>query len=85
MGLLGAVELVASKKDKTPFANNAVAGFCQQQCEEQGLILRALGGNTIAICPPLIITEAQIDELVQILTVSLDRTLDYARKEALLT
>jgi 4-aminobutyrate--pyruvate transaminase len=38
---------------------NAVGGYCQKQCEEQGLILRALGGNSVAICPPLIITASR--------------------------
>jgi 4-aminobutyrate--pyruvate transaminase len=58
MGLIGAVELVADKASKQPFVGNAVGGYCQKQCEERGLILRALGGNSIAICPPLIITGA---------------------------
>ena len=83
MGLIGAVELVASKDHKTPFANNSVAAYCQSQCEDQGLILRALGGNTMAICPPLIITADQVDELVSKLGVALDRTLDYVAREGL--
>ena len=84
MGLIGGVELVANKAQKTAFAGNAVAAYCQRQCEEGGLILRALGGNTIAICPPLIITREQIDELVSVLGAALDGTLDYARREGLL-
>lgn len=84
MGLIGGVELVANKAQKTAFSGNAVAAYCQRQCEEGGLILRALGGNTVAICPPLIITREQIDELVSVLGAALDTTLDYARREGLL-
>jgi 4-aminobutyrate--pyruvate transaminase len=35
--------------------------------------VRALPGDTIAVCPPLIISEAQIDELVDKLLRGLDR------------
>ncbi len=80
-GLIAAVELVAEKGDRTPFADNSPAAYCQRQCEEQGLILRALGGNSMAICPPLIITAEQIDELVQKLSVALDRTLAFVVAE----
>ncbi|MEM6544606.1 MAG: aminotransferase class III-fold pyridoxal phosphate-dependent enzyme, partial [Pseudomonadota bacterium] len=83
-GLIGAVELVAHKGSKQPFVGNAVGGFCQKQCEERGLILRALGGNSVAICPPLIIQPDQIEELVHTLTQALDATLDHVRREGLL-
>jgi 4-aminobutyrate--pyruvate transaminase len=84
MGLIGAVELVADKASSKPFAGNTVGGYCQKQCEERGLILRALGGNSIAICPPLIISRAQVDELVDVLAAALDATADYATREGLL-
>ncbi len=83
MALIGAVELVADRETRRPFKGNGVGAYCQQQCEAQGLILRALGGNTIAICPPLIITEEQVNELVDKLTVALDRTLDHVTREGL--
>ncbi|MEM9397493.1 MAG: aminotransferase class III-fold pyridoxal phosphate-dependent enzyme, partial [Pseudomonadota bacterium] len=83
-GLIGAVELVAHKGSKQPFVGNAVGGYCQKQCEERGLILRALGGNSVAICPPLIIQPDQIEELVHTLTQALDATLDHVRREGLL-
>ena len=46
--------------------------------------MRAMGGNSIALCPPLIITEAQIDELIEKLGAALSATLDYATRERLL-
>ncbi|MFU8831871.1 MAG: hypothetical protein ACNA7J_06900, partial [Wenzhouxiangella sp.] len=42
-------------------------------CLAEGLVVRALPGDTVAICPPLIINEAQIDELVEKLGRGLDR------------
>jgi 4-aminobutyrate--pyruvate transaminase len=84
MGLIGAVELVANKDTGQPFSGNAVGAFCQKACEDDGVILRALGGNSVAICPPLIITPEQIDELVDTLSQSLDRTLDHVTRQGLL-
>ncbi len=84
MGMIGALELVANKQTKQAFEGNAVAGFCQLACEENGLILRALGGNGIAICPPLIISEAQVDELVDKLGRALDATLQHVADKQLL-
>ena len=51
--------------------------------EEEGLIVRAVGGDTITICPPLIITADEIDELFARLTRALDRTLDWAKRDKL--
>jgi 4-aminobutyrate--pyruvate transaminase len=84
MGLIGAVELVANRATRQAFPDNAVGGFCQAACEKHGLIVRAMGGNSIALCPPLIITEAQVDELVQKLSLALDETLAYVTREQLL-
>ena len=84
VGLIGALELVADKGSRKAFEGNGVGGFCQKACEERGLLLRALGGNIIAACPPLIITEAQVDELADKLGGALDATLDYAQGEGLL-
>jgi len=83
MGLIAALELVANKSTGEAFANNAVGGYCQKACENRGLILRAMGGNSVAVCPPLIITEQQIDELVEKLGQALDETLDYVQREQL--
>ena len=48
------------------------------------MIVRALGGNGIALCPPLIISRTQIDELLGKLASALDATLDYANAQRLL-
>jgi adenosylmethionine-8-amino-7-oxononanoate aminotransferase len=84
MGLIGDLELVANKDSGRAFADNAVGGFCQRACEKHGMIVRAMSGNSVALCPPLIITRAQIDELVEKLGKALAETLDYATREQLL-
>jgi len=72
VGLIAALELVADKAEKTPFpAAQGVGAQVAARCEAHGLIIRALGDN-IAICPPLIITEDQVDELVSKLELSLN-------------
>jgi 4-aminobutyrate--pyruvate transaminase len=84
-GLIGAVELVADKASKRSFdPKAAVAPRAVQFAEEEGLIVRFLAGDTISICPPLIITPAEIDELFDRLGRALDRTLDWVRREGLM-
>jgi adenosylmethionine-8-amino-7-oxononanoate aminotransferase len=73
VGLIGAVEIVADKTTREPFDPSA-AGFLQQACQDSGLIGRALAGTTFAVCPPLIITRGQVDELIDILKKGLDAT-----------
>jgi len=84
MGLIAALELVANKDSRQPFADNVPAYFCQKACEDHGLILRAMGGNSLALCPPLIINELQVDELVDKLGRALDETLAYVSAQQLL-
>lgn len=72
IGLLGAVELMADKEKRIAF--DASLGTGSKVCDrafQRGLILRALG-DTIAICPPLIISESQVHELFDKLTGALD-------------
>ena len=62
-GLLGGVELVANKRTKRSFdAKHAVAAQLCRFLEGHGAILRALG-DTVAFCPPMIISEAELHEL----------------------
>lgn len=62
-GLVGALELVKVKDPRTPLPPEIGAGqYLMDKCSEYGLITRSLG-DTLALCPPLIITEDQIDEL----------------------
>lgn len=81
-GLVGGLELSADKRSKRRFETGARIGpRAVQFAEEEGLMLRALAGDVIAICPPLIIAPADIDGLFDCLARALDRTLDWARRE----
>ena len=85
VGLIGAVELVADKASKRSFdATAAVAHLAVRLAEEEGLIVRALFGDAVSLCPPLIITREEIDELFDRLTRALDRTLDWAVRDKLI-
>ena len=62
-GLIGALEFVADKATKAPFAQPGKIGMkLAELAHEEGLIIRAIG-DIIAFCPPLIITHTQIDEM----------------------
>jgi 4-aminobutyrate--pyruvate transaminase len=81
VGLIGAVELTQSKKDRKPFdAKLGITNYVQARAVHHGVILRNVR-DAIAICPPLIITEDEIEELLQGLHRALDDGLDHARKQ----
>jgi 4-aminobutyrate--pyruvate transaminase len=62
-GLVGGAEIVADKATKRSFDPLlAVGAETSRLIEERGAILRALG-DTIAICPPMIISAAELEEL----------------------
>jgi 4-aminobutyrate--pyruvate transaminase len=79
-GLIAALEIVADKSTREPY-DASVVGYLAQICQENGLIGRALAGTCMAFCPPLIITEAQVDELVDKLGRSLEQTLAYVHEQ----
>jgi 4-aminobutyrate--pyruvate transaminase len=84
-GLLGALELVANKETGEAFVGGAVGGYAQKMAQDNGLLIRAVAGSSLGICPPLIITEQQIDEMVGKLSKALDATLEHCTKQGLLT
>ena len=64
-GLMAAVELVKDKETKEMFAaETKVVARVWERALRSGLLTRMGGSNIIAICPPLIITREQIDEMV---------------------
>jgi 4-aminobutyrate--pyruvate transaminase len=85
LGLMGGIELVADKRSKRAFdPKQGVAARCVRLAEEEGLIVRAVIGDTVTVCPPLIISADETDELFGRLARALDRTLDWAKRERLL-
>jgi 4-aminobutyrate--pyruvate transaminase len=84
VGLIGGIEMVADKKTKRNFeAAKGVGTRCGQFCQEEGIIVRALPSDRVALCPPLVINEAEINELFDRFTRGLDRTLEWARREGI--
>jgi 4-aminobutyrate--pyruvate transaminase len=72
VGMIAAIELVLDKARKTAAATpGAVGGMASRMLQERGVISRNML-DAIAICPPLIVTKAQIDELVAAISGVLD-------------
>ena len=83
-GLMGALLLVKHKApnpaDSTAFADEVGIGMvCRSHCFREGVIMRAVGDRMI-IAPPLVITQAQIDEMVVLIRRCLDLTLADAQR-----
>ena len=78
-GLLGALEFVADKAGKKRFdASLKVGSRVAAACLEHGLIARAMPhGDILGFAPPLIVTEADIDKIID-LTI---KTVDQITKE----
>ncbi|MFQ1061903.1 aspartate aminotransferase family protein [Bordetella trematum] len=77
VGLIAGVELVADKATRAPFDPLGRAGaYAYERAHEHGLILRGIQ-DTIAFCPPLIITAAQVRDMVARFSRVLDDTTAY--------
>jgi putrescine---pyruvate transaminase len=79
-GLMGAVQLVKDKAGGAVFPSELGVGMvCRGHCFGNGLIMRAVGDRMI-VAPPLVITRAQIDEMMALIRRCLDLTLADARR-----
>ncbi|WP_334064478.1 aspartate aminotransferase family protein [Limimaricola cinnabarinus] len=82
-GLIAGLELVADKATKRPFDPIGKAGLMAFEIgHEEGLIIRNVG-DTLALCPPMIVTEDDIDEIVDKMGRILERTADWVAQEGL--
>ena len=80
IGLIAGVELYKDPKNKTPFEEVGKAGkLLSDVCQSNGLIVRPIL-DTIALCPPLIISEKEIDELTEKLRKSLQEAKNHFAK-----
>jgi 4-aminobutyrate--pyruvate transaminase len=76
LGLIGALELAADPKARKPFdAAKGVGAYLAKAAQNHGLIVRVIAGDIIAFSPPLIITEAEIDELLAKLALAMQDTM----------
>ena len=84
VGLIGALELVADKASKASFpAKAGIGARTVALAQEEGLICRAVAGDSIALCPPLVVDEAVTNEIFDRLTRALDRIEVLVRSEGL--
>ena len=82
VGLIGGLELVKAKRSKQSFDPKlGVGAKAARFAEEEGVLCRAVGGDTVALCPPLVIDETEINALFDGISSALDRTEAWARKE----
>lgn len=73
-GFVGGLVLVKNKKTKEHFKeDDAVGMLCRGHCFGNGLIMRAVGDRMI-IAPPLVMTRADIDEMMRLIYLALDLT-----------
>jgi putrescine aminotransferase len=74
VGFLAALELVRSKDPVTFFEEPGKAGsLCRELCFANGLVMRAVRDSMI-VAPPLVMSRANIDELIDKARLCLDLT-----------
>ncbi len=72
MGLVAGIQLTADKATRAAFEKEGEAGgLCRDACMKNNLVARPVG-DSMVLSPPLIISKAEIDELVKRLSASLD-------------
>jgi 4-aminobutyrate--pyruvate transaminase len=82
MGMIGAVELVADRAAHANFAPAAKIGArLTKLCEANGVIARSLPGDVLAFSPPLIMSKAEVDEMLDRIGRALDDLTVQLRRE----
>jgi 4-aminobutyrate--pyruvate transaminase len=83
LGLIGALELAEDPAARKPFdPARGVGAYFVKRAQAHGLITRVLGGDVIAFSPPLIIREAEIDQMLERAELALADTLSWVRGAA---
>ena len=73
IGLIGAMEFAANRQTGEKFEpSQKIAAQAVAIIQKHGVILRALPGDIIGFCPPLIITAAEIDDMFDLIESGLD-------------
>ena len=80
IGLLGAVEIVADKATRARFggAEGNAGPMARDACIANGLMVRGIR-DSLVMCPPLVISTEQIDDMVAIIRKSLDEVMPKLR------
>lgn len=83
VGLVAGLEFVRNKQTRETFApEQSAAAYAGRRAQVHGVITRGLG-DTLSLCPALIIDEEQIDDLIARIERALDDTLVWAREQGL--
>ncbi len=83
VGLIGAIEFVAEKETKRQFeATHAVTQYCLKRANEYGVMTRAMP-HVMGFCPPLIITEDEINDLFDRMEKAFNDTEEWVSSNAL--
>ncbi|MWD30180.1 aminotransferase class III-fold pyridoxal phosphate-dependent enzyme [Aquicoccus sp. SCR17] len=78
IGLIAAVELVADKDSRASFDPVGKIGpELVARCQAHGLLLRPIL-DSVAFCPPMVISEAEVDEMLAAFRAALDETMGWA-------
>jgi putrescine aminotransferase len=85
-GMLAGLALTPDKSARAPFAAEAgtIGLICRERCFANGLVMRHVGDRMI-VAPPLVITPAEIDKLIERAWTAIDETYSIARSEGLFT
>ncbi len=83
-GFMGSFAMTPDKNARAPFAadKGSVGLICRDYCFANNLVMRHVGDRMI-ISPPLILTKADIDTLMERVVKSLDQTLAHIKAEGL--
>ena len=80
LGLIAALELADDPAQRKPFdSQRGVGAYFVARAQAHGLIVRVLSGDVIAFSPPLIITDAEIDALLERVQLALNDTLAWVQ------
>lgn len=83
-GFVAGLVLVKNKRTRERFHPDAAVGMvCRGRCFSNGLIMRAVGDRMI-IAPPLVMTKADIDEMIRLIRLALELTLNDLKSMGLL-
>jgi 4-aminobutyrate---pyruvate transaminase len=81
-GLIAAMELVADKATHGNFDPGAkVVARMMKLCEQNGVILRGVANDSLCFSPPLVISTAEIDDMLDRVAKSLDELTVQLRRE----
>ncbi|MEC8642199.1 MAG: aspartate aminotransferase family protein, partial [Pseudomonadota bacterium] len=74
VGLIGAMEFSSDPATKAKFdPAHKIAAKAVAAIQDHGVILRALPGDSVGFCPPLVINGDELDDLFDRVEAALDR------------